>query len=166
MRRGFTLIEVVIAVAIVAGSVVVVLSLLPSLVQQSSDSTGLLVAQRLPDPIEERLRRESIAIGFAALATAIPVMAAPLDEGWSMVGTSDGMKLARPGTGSDAIEEEEQHFLVEIWRFPDPPLSYEAVAVSLPLYLRVSWPYRVPGVSVPTRLAVRNQFTFCATLKR
>ena len=167
MRRGFSLVEVVIAVGIVAGSVAVVLSLLPSLIRQSGDSADLLVAQRMPDAVHLELERQATTGGFDALANAVPVMSAPLENGWALVATADGLRLATiAASGSEAIAADEQHFLVECWRFAQPPLSFEATAAVLPVYVRVSWPYRIRGLSTATRLSDRNQFTFAVAIDR
>lgn len=93
MRRGFSLVEVVLAVGIFTVSIVVVLSLLPSLVGQSADSADRLIAQRLSDAIRIELDRHAVAVGFDALATMIPVMSAPLENGWPLVVSANGLRI-------------------------------------------------------------------------
>jgi type II secretory pathway pseudopilin PulG len=165
--RGFSLVEVVIAVGIFAGSLVVVLSLLPSLVRQSADSADRLVAQRMIDAVHLELDRQSSAVGFDVLAGAAPVMSVPLENGRAIVATKTGLRIEPlTGSGSGGIALDEQHFLIEVWRFPQPPLSYDANAAVLPLYVRISWPYRVRDFPVPTRMADRNQFTTSVAIDR
>lgn len=166
MRRGFTLIEVVFAVGILAGSMAVVLSLLPSLVRQSSDSADRLVAQRMGDAVRIELELEAAAIGFDALATAVPIMSSPLSNGLDLVATSQGLQLERVAGGGGTIAADDQRFLVEIWRFSRSPLRYDANAATLPLYVRVSWPYRLPGTVAPTEVGDRDEFTFAMALDR
>jgi len=169
-RRGFSLVEVVIAVGIFALAVTALLALLPSLARQSSDSADSLTAQRLPDAIRVELRRLAISGGFDALANAIPVMSAPLQDGLALVATRDGARLHSlaylPPAEAEQIPSAAQYFLVELWRFNQPPLSYDPAGATLALHARVSWPYRNPGSAAPTPLADRQQITFTVSLTR
>lgn len=163
-HRGFSLVEVVIAVGIFTASVVVALSLLPSLLEQSSDSTDRLVAQRLTDAMRIELDRQALAIGFDSLATTIPVMSAPLENGWPLVVTADGLRIEPADSGG--IANDDRYFLVELWRFPQPPLSYDPASAVLPLYVRISWPYRLPGFATATGAGDRKQLTATLALDR
>lgn len=166
MRRGFTLVEVVIAVGIFAGSIVVIISMLASLVKQSAGSTELLIAQRMPDAVHVELRRLLTVEGFGGLANGCPVMSSPLVNGRSLVATRDGLRLEELSSAAGNIAAGDRYFLVELWRFPDPPLQYDPNAFVLPLYARVSWPYQVQGMTGPSRLTDREQFTFTLALSR
>lgn len=168
-RAGFSLIEVVIAVGIFALAVATMLALLPSLTRQTSDTADTLVAQRLPDNLRVELQR--LARGnFDALATAIPIMSAPLDNGLRCVASRDGARLHSvtylPPAAGAQIPEGEQYFAVEVWRFNQQPLAYDATAAILPVYVRVSGPYRNSGSVTPTVLEDRSQFTFTAAINR
>lgn len=166
-QRGFSLVEVVIAVGIFAGSLVVVLSLLPSLVSQSSDAANRLVAQRMSDAVGLELERLGTTRGFDALAGAVPLMSVPLENGFALVATADGLRIEpATGTGSGGIAEDDQHFLIEAWRFAQQPLSYDASAANLPLYVRVSWPYRIRGFNSATLPANRAEFTTAMVIDR
>ena len=134
-HRGFSLVEVVIAVGIFTASVVVVLSLLPSLLEQSGDSTDRLVAQRLSDAIRIELDV-----------------------------TADGLRIEPAGSGG--IANDDRYFLVELWRFPQPPLNYDAASAVLPLYVRISWPHRIPGFATVTEIGDRKQLTATVALDR
>lgn len=164
MRRGFSLVEVVLAVGIFTVSIVVVLSLLPSLVGQSADSADRLIAQRLSDAIRIELDRHAVAVGFDALATMIPVMSAPLENGWPLVVSANGLRIEPAGSGG--IADEDQYFLVEIWRFPQAPLSYDPASAVLPLYARISWPYRLRGFATTTLIGDRQQLMQTLALDR
>jgi len=167
MHRGFSLVEVVIAVGIFAGSIVIVLSLLPSLVRQSAESADLLIAQRMPDVVQLEVRRQIATVGFSEMAGAVPVMGVPLREGYTFVATADGLRVATvEETGSGRIPEDEQHFLVELWKFHQSPLVYDAGAAVLAVHVRISWPYRIPGLSVPSEVTHRHQFTFNTAINR
>ena len=166
---GFSLIEVVIAAGIFAVAVTVTVALLPSLARQSTDSADTLAAQRLPDNLRVELQR--LAAGnFTGLAATVPVMAAPLANGFDFVATRDGSRLHSatylPPVGSALIPQEDQYFAVEVWRFAQAPLSYDSAAAILPLYVRVSWPYRNPGNAIPTALVDRSRLTFTITINR
>ena len=164
MRRGFSLVEVVIAVGIVATAIVSALALLPSLLQQSTETADLYTAQRLSGSVRTALIEQSRAHGFVAFGAVIPEMRSPLTEGWALVGTSDGMRLAAPASGM--IAQDKQHFLIEAWRFPDGPLRFDSNATVLPLHIRVTWPYHVRGVEEATSLSHRSQFSFNVALDR
>jgi len=166
--RGFSLIEVVIAVGIFAIGIAVVLALLPSLVRQGAESGDRLVAQRLPDAVQAELSRLSAA-GFDALAAEAPVMGTPLDNGLVLVASRDGARVQsrdyRP-PASGRLADTDQYFLVECWRFPDGALRYDGAQSSLALAVRVSWPYRVPGTLAPTAPAARYDLMFTVSLNR
>ena len=166
MRRGFTLVEVVMAVGIFAGSIAVVLSLLPSLARQSADSSDRLVAQRMSDALQIELERQIALIGFDSFANKVPVMDAPLSNGLDLVATSSGLRIEPvSGAGGGGIAND-QHFLIEVWRFSQAPLAYDSSAATLPLYVRISWPYRLPGSADPTAFRDRDEFTVVLALDR
>ena len=164
MRRGFSLVEVVIAVGIFSVAALGALALLPTLARQTRESADLEIAQRLPDAVAIELRTQALSGGFDALAGAIPVMASPLEEGWALVATPDGSVLA--GAVSGRISADNQRFMIELWRFSQPPLGYNANGSALAAYVRVTWPYRIPGADTPVALKDRNQFAFTVALNR
>jgi hypothetical protein len=166
--RAFSLVEVIIAVGLFAASVTAVIALLPAVTRQGAITTDTLAAQRLPDALKVELFRLASS-GFDALAGQVPVMTQPLGAGLAFVATRDGARLHSrdyllPTTGR--IGEAEQYFLVECGRFPDEPLRYEPQKHSLALAVRVSWPYRVPGSTVPTDESSRTQVAFTVSLTR
>jgi len=169
-RLGFSLVEVVIAVGIFAVAITSVIALLPIFVRQTGESAESLVAQRLPDAVRLEFQRVAAAGGFDPLATVLPVMAAPLENGFALVATRDGARLHTlsylPPAADAVIPESEQFFSVEAWRFGQPPLSYNAASSALVAYIRVTWPYRIPGGTDVTPLADRSQFTFTIAINR
>lgn len=167
---GFSLVEVVIAVGIFAAAVTVALALLPALARQAGDAGDALTAQRLPDGIRVELQRLAESGGFDALATRVPVMAAPLTGGLELVAARDGARLHSvgylPPPPGEQLPLAEQYFAIEVWRFAQPPLAYDSAAAVLPLQVRVSWPYRVPTAAGVTTMADRRQLTFAVSLRR
>ena len=139
--RAFSLLEVLIAVALFAGSVTVILAFLPGLTRQSTDTADRLAAQRLPDAVRLEMTRLA-APGLDSLAGKIPVMSEAPAAGFALVATRNSARVqARdepPSTGSIATED--QYFLIECRRFPDAPLRYETGDPVLALCVRVSWP--------------------------
>lgn len=169
-RCGFSLVEVVIAVGVFVGAIVVVLALLPSLTSQSAASADALVAQRLPDALRVEMQRLAAAGGFDALASTVPVMRTPLDGGLAFVASRDAARLHSLSylapAASDTLLLREQYFLVEIWRFPAAPLAYDGTGAVLPVYVRVSWPYRVADSGSPVALENRRSLTFTCAINR
>lgn len=171
LRRGwpgFSLIEVIIAVALFAASVTVILALLPGLTRRGAENADRLVAQRLPDAVRVELTRLA-APGFDALAAQAPLMGTPPANGLALVATHDGARVQSrdyqaPANGR--IAEGDQYFLVECWRFASGPLQYDGAQSSLALCVRVTWPYRQPGVSAPIPESARHEFTFTTSLNR
>jgi type II secretory pathway pseudopilin PulG len=168
--KAFSLVEVIIAVGIFATAVVVTLGMLPALTRQSIESADTLVAQRLAGSIRVEARRIATSGGFDALATAIPVMAAPLVNGLELVADREGARLHAANyqqpESSRQIPDSECYFLIELWRYSQGALLYDSNGAVLPMYVRVSWPYRVPGSATPTPPAERQQLTFAVSITR
>lgn len=168
--RGFTLIEVVIAVGIFAAAVTVALALLPALTRQAGDAGDAQAAQRLPDGIRVELQRLAVTGGFDALANRVPVMSSPLPGGLDLVAARDCSRVHSGSYLPPALSEQlplaEQYFAVEVWRFSQPPLAYDPAAAVLALTVRVSWPYHAPASPAPVALADRQQITFTLSLRR
>ena len=169
-RRAFSLVEVIIAVGVFAVAVVVLLALLPSLTREAAETADALVAQSLADSVRVELSRLAASGGFDALANRLPVMAAPLVAGLSLVAAPDGRRLYStaylPPPAAAQLPPGDQYFLVEVWRFDQPPLRYDPTAAVLPMYVRVSWPFQNPGSTAATPLSARGQLTFTVALNR
>ena len=168
--KAFSLIEVTIAVGIFAVAVVVILALLPPLSRHAADSADALVAQSLPDCVKVELVRLATSGGFDALANRMPVMAAPLVDGFPLVAARDARRLHSadylPPLAAGQLSLVDQYFLVEVWRFDQPSLRFDPSAAFLAVYVRVSWPYRNPGAGIVTPLSARSQLTFIVSLNR
>lgn len=166
---GFTLIEVVIATGIFAVAVTTVVALLSALTRQSGASREALTAQHLPEAVQIELRRLTDG-DFNGFAGSVPVMTAPLANGFSLVATREGNRLHAaahpPPVAALQVPQAERYFLVELWRFNQPPLSYDGTAAFLAVHVRISWPYYNPGSPAPTPFTERNQFTFTASVNQ
>lgn len=164
--RGFTLLEVIIAVGLFATSVVVVISLLPGLTRQSTITTDTLAALRLPDALHVELVRLATP-DYDTLAAQIPLMNPSSEAGFALVATRDAARLHSqdylPPT-STVIPDDEQYFLVECWRFADEPLRYTGRNDCLTLAVQVTWPYRLPGAPSPVPEAARTHIMFTVAL--
>jgi prepilin-type N-terminal cleavage/methylation domain-containing protein len=164
--QGFSLIEVVVAVAVFAIAVVSVLLVLPTLARQTSESADLLVVQGLPSAIRSEMKRLA-ASGFDAFAASLPVMMPAPTEGYRMVGARDGVRLTSLTADNGEVSESEHYFLIELWRFNAPPLGFVGGQNgALAVHVRVSWPYRLPGAANATGLAEREQVTFAIAINR
>jgi prepilin-type N-terminal cleavage/methylation domain-containing protein len=168
--RGFSLIEVVIAVGIFAAAVAVMLGLLPSLTRQAVSSADIMAALRLPDAVRLELQRVATLGGFDTLAGQTKPMATPLPATLNLVGSRDAMRAHtasyQPPPAADRMAQGEQYFLVEVWSFNQAPLSFDPGGTVLALHVRVSWPYFIPGSPSATPLADREQVTYNLSLNR
>lgn len=162
---GFSLVEVIIAVGLFAGAIVVVLALLPLLARQASEAAELRVAQQLPDAVRVELQRMVASQGFDAFAAAVPPIGTPLGAGLVLVGSRDGLRV-RLASVVPGDEVEASYYAVDVFRFAQPPLAYDPAAFVLPLQVRVTWPYRVPGASAPIVPRERRQCGFTLAINR
>lgn len=165
--RGFTLMEVIIAVGLFVTAVTVIIGLIAGLSRQGAEISDVLTAQRLPEPLRVELTRLAAA-GLDSLAERVPVMASPpagglafaSDRGAARVDSLEYLRVADP------IPADQQYYLAECWKFPSEPLRFDERKAFLALYVRVSWPYRLPGATAPTAPADRSQVTFTLALNR
>jgi len=168
--RGFSLVEVVVALGVFASAIVVVLALLPALGAQAARAEESFVAQRFPDALRVELQRLAATGGFEALTARVPRFGhGSSAEGLVLVASRDGARLhARdyfaPSAGA-AIAEAEQHYALEVWRFPSGAVLGSDSAALLLVKVRVSWPYRLPEVGV-VALRDRSTLEFNLALRR
>ncbi len=163
---GFSLIEVVIAIAIVTGGVAVILGLLPSMARQSIDSADTQTALRLADSVQVQLVADASG-GFDAFASTIPVMTGDPTIGRHYVAERDGSNL-RPETGGENPSRG-QYFLIVVRRYASPPLAYDSQAGYLATNVVVAWPYRplTPGgLSQATDPGSRELVSFNLAINR
>jgi len=162
-NSAFSLIEVVIAVALFAGAVTVLLALLASSLRDSSDAADVQTALRLPGAVEVALRGTAAREGLATLAGRIPVIDASADRGYLLVATAEGEFVRLPGAAAGGTRMGGEYFLIDVRRFAAGPLAFDAARTMLPLQIRVSWPYRVStpdGLAAPVPSDQRRHVTF------
>lgn len=165
---GFSLMEVVIAAGLFAGTVTVAIALLAGLLRQAGELEARLTARRLPDAIKVELGRLATQ-GFDSLAAQVPVLSGPAAAGFALVADADGgavQALVNPASGAGRLPVNEQFFLVECWRYPDEPLRFDSSKACLALHVRVTWPYRLPASSAPVPLGERFEQTFAVCINR
>jgi hypothetical protein len=165
--RGFTLLEVIIAVGLFVSAITVIIGLIAGLSRQGTESNDVLAAQRLPEPLKVELARLA-STGLDGLADRVPVMASPLTGGLALAAARDAARVDSLEylPAADSLPTDEQYYLVECWKFPSEPLRFDGQKAFLALYVRVSWPYRLPGATAPTALADRSHVTFTLSLNR
>lgn len=169
-NAGFSLLEVIIAVAVFAVAVSAILGLLPSLTRISATSNDTLTALRFPDAIRQELGRMAITGGFDALANQTKPLGTELPDTCRLVAARDASRLHaldyQPPAVADQLDGEAQYFLIEAWSFTGTPLAFETGGAVLSLHVRVSWPYRIPGSIAATPFASRDQLSFNLSLNR
>jgi len=127
-KRGFSLVEVIIAIAVAGGALTVILSLLSGLLRATADAADHQTALQLAGAIEARLYEE--------MDGAFP---GGLQAGGVLVADKEGANL-RGELESDPMFSP-AHFYIAVNPFAQPPLAYQAGRGVLPLRVRVSWPY-------------------------
>lgn len=165
-RESFTLIEVVLAIAIIAIGVTAILGLLPGLVRQAGAAADTQTALRLTDAVHLTLAARG-QNGFDALAVSVPVMSIDPENGLELVAAKDGTQLR----WLDPAESPpvDQYFLLTVRRFPDGPLAYAPSGACLALNVLVAWPYRPLGPAgwlPPTAPDARQTVNFNVVLNR
>ena len=165
-RGGFSLIEVVIAIAIVAGGVTVILGLLPAMAQKASDSADTHTALRMAGGVMAQLKAEADG-GFDTLVGSIPVMQANPDVGRQYGAEREGSDIRLVSTAP--ADANGQYFLIVVRKYGSGPLAYDGQGVLLNVNVVVSWPYRVPSASGLTHASTaveRRSVTYNLALNR
>jgi prepilin-type N-terminal cleavage/methylation domain-containing protein len=165
-RNGFSLVEVVIAIGVLAVAITGVLALLPTLTRQLSDASDALVAQGLAGAVETELRRLAGEGSFDGVAGLIkPIGTSPT---LTMVAPRDGREVREESAST--VSESARYFLVELWQFPAAPLAYErATGAMLAARVKVSWPYQGSGrngSAVESDPSARSSVEFSVAINR
>jgi type II secretory pathway pseudopilin PulG len=166
--RGFSLVEVILAVGIFATAVAVLLALLAPLSRQAAASADMLATLRLPGAIQSELRRMATTGGLDNLASQATPMIAAWPSTLTLVATRDCARVQSlsylPPPADDQVPVSDRFFVIEAWRFNQAPLAFDAGGPVLALHVRVSWPYFAPGATAATPLADREQVTYNLSL--
>ncbi|MFP4358386.1 MAG: hypothetical protein ACLFSZ_08135 [Puniceicoccaceae bacterium] len=166
LRRGFSLVEVILAIGVFALTIVAVIGLLGPIAQQVRDLQDTRVANSLPAPIREELNRVGfehfVEVSGGSTEPASGAFPSNLseDEGEPgpclvLYGTDDGSKVVvqagadvdpNADTGTLEIPEEERYFLVQV--FPATGnLRYQEGDAHIAFRILISWPYKTPGTA-------------------
>jgi prepilin-type N-terminal cleavage/methylation domain-containing protein len=157
-RRGFSLVEVVVAIGLIAVSLVAILGLLAATTHSAAELSDAQGSASLGGSIQCELDRLRNSAGLAKLEQIVPPSgsAAPL----RLVGTRDGLRVccldaADPAANRSlrdpvlsGIANRDRYYLIEATRLPE----WETVADSgfVVVNARCTWPYELPlGPATP-----------------
>jgi prepilin-type N-terminal cleavage/methylation domain-containing protein len=161
-RHGFSLVEVIVAIGLIAVVLVALLASFGPAARSAGDAADAEVAARLAGNIQIELERLQAELGLEGLAAAVPPAgsATPLQ----LVATRDGQRVLRadgPAPAADhalddptlpGIAERDRYYLAEVTQQLNLP--YAAGAGFLAVSVRVQWPDRLPA-GPPTPGAAR-----------
>lgn len=164
--RGFSLVEIVVALGIFASAIVIIVGLLAANAQATNRTVETETASRLTDTIRAELQRFGYNNVANGLSTGKPVY---------LVGTRDGSRVLPTGEDADnppntgtpvttarfaenklqtdlapgtppGIAYRDRYFLIEVRAatMTTPALGAPATETAFPVIVEVSWPYRVP----------------------
>lgn len=153
--RAFSLLEVVIAIAIFTSGVVVVLALMGNMAGRSTEATESVTALNLPTLIETSLRDETND-NFEAIRTFV-------GNGDALVANHGGDQIKRWSAGAN--DTEDAYFLIELTPLDSPEFA-EVQSVMVPIAVNVSWPYKPLGASNPTSGEDRSSVSFNLAISR
>ena len=155
---AFSLLEVVVAIGILAAILVALLGSLGPAVRSAGATADAQVVARLADNIQSELERLQADLGLDGLAADVPPAGSA--TALQLVATRDGQRLLRadgPAPAADralndptlpGIAWRDRYFLGEVTRQIDLP--YAPGAGFLAVSVRVTWPFRLPeGPPVP-----------------
>lgn len=134
LRRGFSLIEVVVAIAILGGASVGIVVLLASILATSRESVDAEVAMRVAASLEAMLRQ-----------TPLPTTPAPGRDWATWFATRDGARVELEGAGVMAARD--RYFRIQV-RFAavGHPLAGPADdGAYLGYVATIGWPHIAPG---------------------
>ncbi|MCF7688056.1 MAG: hypothetical protein K9M98_13245 [Cephaloticoccus sp.] len=123
-----------IAIAIVAGGVVVILALLPTMVRNSENAVDMQTALRLPGAVQAELERE-MGNSLGSFANTVVL------SGLELVAEQDGSNVRRRDLTDNPLRS--RYFLIEVHAFAPGELAYASEDAVLALQITVSWPYQV-----------------------
>lgn len=154
-RRGFSLLEVVIAVSIFATGIIVVLGLMGAMAGRSNEATESITALSLPHLVESTLREQSNN-DFTRIQNFV-------GSGSSLIANHAGDVVSENqgvlGTKDDAF------FLVELEKLNSSELT-ELDSVIVPIGVTVSWPYKPFGADGVSQEADRSSVSFNLAISR
>ena len=161
--HGFSLLEVVMAVGVLALAVIALLAFLAASGGVANELADAQVAASLGEPVQAELERLRAAIGLDGLAAAVPPAGSPAPL--RLLATRDGRRVLRAdGAGAAAdrplddsvlagIAHRDRYFLIEVTRQLDLPEAPDAGFLAVSALVR--WPFNLPaGAATPGAMAV------------
>tara|TARA_B100001123_G_C14959355_1_gene887011 strand:- start:51 stop:563 length:513 start_codon:yes stop_codon:yes gene_type:complete len=162
-RRAFTLLEVIIALAVFGFVVTGLLAFLPWAIDGKGNIKDFNTACAMPDAIQVELER----MGFNAVEDATD----PGGDGLYLVVRRDGVDVRFEQAAAD-IPQSERYFLIRCLQFDSGNrLAHDPANGWLALQVDIQWPYKVRGgeseddfVEVASNL--REHFVYPAAITR
>lgn len=157
-RRAFSLVEVVVAVGLVAASLVAVLGLLAATTHSAAELSDAQGGASLDGSVQGELERLKDSLGLAGLSRLVPPggSTTPL----RLVGTRDGLRVrcvdpADPAANRSlcdpalpGIANRDRYSLIELTRLPEWETGADSGFVAV--CARCTWPYELPlGAATP-----------------
>lgn len=162
-RRAFSLIEVVIATAIVAVGVTTVLALLAALVKNSTHAGSSAGALALAPAIQTYLQRRADVDSLDRWVSDLPLASAST-TGLRYVAARTGDQLRLLSEAEIEMPPRDQFYLIELGRFSGTaPLGYETGANHLAVHVTITWPFRtltLDGLASEVPPDARDAITF------
>ena len=155
-KCGFSLIEVVIALALFSTSVVVILALLGSVAGRSKEVAESAVALNLPAAVESALRTKgnnTIAGIRSFIDGANPHLIANYQGSQINVGSGNEDKFV------------DAYFRIDFSEMDATEID-SISELMVPLLVTVSWPYKSVGSTSPTKLGDRSSVSFTLAISQ
>jgi hypothetical protein len=162
-RHGFSLLEVVMAIGILALAVIALLGFIAASANTDGDLADARAAAGLGGPIQAELERLRAELGLDGLAAAVPPAGSPAPL--QLVATRDGRRVLRAdGAGAAAdrplddsalpgIARRDRYFAIAVTRQLDLPDAPDAGFLAVSALVR--WPFNLPvGPAAPGAVAV------------
>jgi len=182
-RQGFSLLEVLLALAVIAFGLVSIMALLPASVKSGRDSVSEThssqAASHLIQVLSSRMEAASTQDAWDAAALVLPAAKPGVDEpeeGWTLWLSQSGMRYWLAGDNSEFYrldmrrsEGDSPEFtaVCRVWRDQVTISQYDAGAWStrtmdwgdaIALNVEISWPARMPYVRRDKALYALNVF--------
>jgi len=148
-QSGFSLIEVVLAVALLGLTIVAVVGLVGAVSRSVTDIDDLTIASRLSDTLQEELRRAAMTgADYNALVANTPIEGGgglPLElfanaAGDRVILATDTARLDHPEEG---IPQRDRYYQIHVTRLGGD-LDHQNHSPFVALRVRVRWPHNLP----------------------
>lgn len=149
-RRGFSLIEVILAVGIFAFSIVAVLALLGTTSRATSDVLETTTASRIADGVRSELDGVDLAtLDSMTDPTARPPLTLVATKDGHHVRIAEGPGVSNPAADNDpengdppGITDRDRFYRIEVRQLEDT-VEYDSGSAAIAVSVRVIWPHHV-----------------------